>query len=345
MFEKGITVTVVGAGGLVGGELLRLLHQHPKVEKVSAVSRSHQDQMLCEIHPSLRHLTEERFSDLNISQLAEWSDVFLLALPHGESHRLMEDLQEFPKLRVIDLAADFRLVSEQSYRKYYGDHCCYELQSEFVYGLPEAFKSQIASAKRVANPGCFATAAELLLLPLAAKQLLPPAMGVFAVTGSSGSGVHPTTNTHHPFRDGNFYAYKTLSHQHEPEINETLAAVAKHDTAIRLLAHSGPFVRGIAASAYIKNSFFDDIDLSDLYKSFYSETPFVHTLERPPKLAEIVGTNHVHLHVTQQGEEVELTIALDNLIKGAAGQAIQNMNLMLGWPETAGLRHTGAYPC
>ncbi len=346
MTETTITAGVIGAGGLAGGELLRLLYQHPQVENVLAISRSHANASLCSVHPSLRHLTKDCFRDLDPAQLAEQCKVLFLAMPHGQSNKLMKELTSYDSLKIIDLAADFRLSSQKEYADNYGEHHCFELTESFVYGLPEAFKPQIETTTRIANPGCFATAAELLLLPLANAGLLSFPVGVFAVTGSSGSGIHPKIGTHHPFRDGNFYAYKTLSHQHEPEINETLSRIAGHTVQSRLLSHSGPFVRGIAATAYLQNEQITSVDLPDLYNRFYNENaPFVHVLDQPPKLAEIAGTNHVHIHVAQKNDEVEIALVLDNLVKGAAGQAIQNMNLMLGLSETAGLHHTGAYPC
>ena len=168
--------------------------------------------------------------------------------------------------------------------------------------------SNLKSKPQPASPirAVLLPAAELLLLPLAKAKLLAHPIGVFAVTGSSGSGIHPKIGTHHPFRDGNFYAYKTLSHQHEPEINETLSRVAGKTIESRLLSHSGPFVRGIAATAYVQSGQFATIDLQDLYTRFYGDNaPFVHILEEPPKLAEVTGTNHVHINVAQKNGEVE----------------------------------------
>ena len=212
--------------------------------------------------------------------------------------------------------------------------------------MPELFADELRQSHAIANPGCFATTAELLLLPLAVKQLLPANTAVFAVTGSSGSGAVPNETTQHPFRDSNFFTYKMLAHRHEAEINQALSAAAGLSRQVRLLAHSGPFVRGIHATAYLAGDEFAGFDVGQAYRDYYDEgRPFVTVLARPPQVAEVAATNYAHVHIAQREDEVEIALALDNLVKGAAGQAIQNMNLALGFPETAGLTFPGAFPC
>jgi N-acetyl-gamma-glutamyl-phosphate reductase common form len=337
---------VVGAGGLVGGELLRLLSLHPEIARITALSRSYAGRPAHEAHRSLRHLPRIEMVDKPAQEAAKDADIIFCALPHGQSQKIMEDLLSAAPPLIIDLAADFRLRDAAQFQKYYGTHCCPALAQKFTYGLPEHFGDALRQSRAIANPGCFATAAELLLLPLAIQRLLPPSTAVFAVTGSSGSGALPKASAHHPFRAENFFSYKMLAHQHEGEINQTLTKVAGEESRVRLLSHSGPFVRGIHATAYLAGPDFADLDVAALYRDTYDERcPFVAVLDEPPLVAEVAGTNFVHIHVAQQGDEIEIALAMDNLMKGAAGQAIQNMNLALGFDESAGLTNPGVFPC
>ncbi len=345
MTRAKIEVAVLGATGLTGGELLRLLLQHPQVNEVHALSRQETGRPLHDVHPSLRHLTSATFSSLSPREAAERADVIFFALPHTQSQAFVAKMIDLDDKLLIDLSADFRLRDREAYQRHYAPHNCFELVERFVYGLPELDRETIRTAKRIANPGCFATAAELLLLPLAQAGMLHDTWPVFAITGSSGSGKTPKASTHHPFRDGNLFAYKMLAHQHETEIMQTLSQAAGHACRIRLLSHSGPMVRGIHCTTYANDAVLSGIDLAALYHNAYADHPFVHVLSEPPRLAEVVGTNFVHVALKQNGVEVEIALVLDNLVKGAAGQAVQNMNLMLGFHETAGLTHPGAYPC
>ena len=345
MTRAKIDVAVLGATGLTGGELLRLLLQHPRVNEVHALSRKESGRPLHAVHPSLRHLTPATFSTLSPREAAERSDVIFFALPHTQSQAFVAELIDLDDKLLIDLSADFRLRDREAYQRHYAPHACFELVERFVYGLPELDRETIRTARRIANPGCFATAAELLLLPLAQAGMLRDTWPIFAITGSSGSGKTPKASTHHPFRDGNLFAYKMLAHQHEVEIMQTLSQAAGHNCRIRLLSHSGPMVRGIHCTTYANDAALADTDLAALCRHAYADHPFVLVLSEPPRLAEVVGTNFVHLALKQNGAEVEIALVLDNLVKGAAGQAVQNMNLMLGFDETAGLTHPGAYPC
>jgi N-acetyl-gamma-glutamyl-phosphate reductase len=345
MTAAGLQTVVLGAGGLVAGELMRLLSLHPDVARIVAVSQSQAGKMAHETHPSLRRLPPIAFVARPAGEAAADADVVFAALPHGDSQRVMREILAAGPRLVVDLGADFRLRDPAVFRAHYGEHVCPELAADFVYGLPEAFRDAVRGARLIANPGCFATAVQLLLLPLASAGLLPELVAVHGVTGSSGSGALPKPTTHHPFRDGNFYAYKMLAHPHEAEIDQTLTQVAGQPRRARLLAHSGPFVRGIHATAHLRDAGFAARDIARLYAGAYAAEPFVDALARPPQVAEVAATNFVCVHVKQQGDEIEATLALDNLVKGAAGQAIQNMNLALGLPETAGLMHPGAFPC
>ncbi|NLH49669.1 MAG: N-acetyl-gamma-glutamyl-phosphate reductase [Myxococcales bacterium] len=345
MSNSPLRVAVIGAAGLVGGELLRLLAQHPRVGEIIAVSTSHAGKMAADVHPALLHLPPIRLEKQAAEETAALADVIFCAMAHGDSQRVMPVLMNGRARCIVDLGADFRLRDPDVYRRYYGEHQCPERQAEFVYGLPETDSAAIRSARCIANPGCFATAAQLLLMPLAKAGLAASPLAVFAVTGSSGGGATPKRSTHHPFRSDNLFAYKMLAHQHEAEIDQTLSAIAGRPQRVRLLAHSGPFVRGIHATAYLADEALAAVDLSALYREFYRSCPFVSVYDRAPEVAEVAATNFTHLHVAQRGPEVELLLVLDNLVKGAAGQAVQNMNLALGFPETEGLMQPGAYPC
>lgn len=339
-------VLVAGAGGLVGGELLRLLSLHPEVGRISALSKSQAGRPAHEAHRSLLHLQVIEMVDRPVEAAVKEADVVFCALPHGQSQKIMEVILAAGSPLVIDLAADFRLQNQALYSEYYGTHSCPGLTQHFTYGLPEFFADGLRQSRAIANPGCFATAAELLLLPLATRRLLPANTAVFAVTGSSGSGAVPKATAHHPFRDGNFFTYKMLGHRHEAEINQILSGIAGKNRQVRLLAHSGPFVRGIHATAYLASADFADVDVAQAFHDTYDERcPFITVLDRPPQVAEVAATNYVHVHVAQHDGEVEIALALDNLVKGAAGQAIQNMNLALGFAETAGLTFPGVFPC
>jgi N-acetyl-gamma-glutamyl-phosphate reductase len=340
-----LRAAVLGAAGLVGGELLRLLALHPEVGEILPVSKSHAGRAVSAAHRPFLHLPPLTFVDLPAGEAARRVDVVFCAMPHGDSQKVMAELLDAAPRCIIDLGADFRIRDAASFAAHYGAHARPDLLDRFVYGLPEVYGQQIRGARCIANPGCFATAAQLLVLPLAAAKLLPATCAAFAVTGSSGAGAAPKPTTHHPFRAENLFAYKPLAHQHEAEIEQTLSEVAGAPRHLRLLSHSGPFVRGIHATAYFKDDAFAGLDLPQLYRDFYAGKPFVAVLDRPPEVAEVAGANYVHVHAAQQGDEVELLLVLDNLVKGAAGQAIQNMNLALGLPETVGLEFPGAFPC
>lgn len=297
-----LKVGIAGAAGYAGGELLRLLLAHPKVSVEAAVSGTFPGKAASSVHPHLRGV-DAVFADKMPSGL----DVVFMAGAHGESAKL---LSSFSAERIIDLAADYRM------------------DPGFVYGMAEVNAKELAGAKKVANPGCFATAIALALAPL--KN---PKSAVTAVTGSSGSGASPSTTTHHPAREGSMKAYKPLKHQHLAELGRLLPG-----SDISLVTVSGPFVRGIYAVCHVEGA------TPELYKDFYKGKPFVSVLDAPPDLKAVVGTNHCDLFVGQEGGKSVVISAIDNLVKGAAGQAVQNLNLMMGWNEAEGLGAAGAYP-
>ena len=254
----------------------------------------------------------------------------------------------------MDLAADFRVRDPGLYARYYGLHRAPELLSCFTYGLADVAGTALRGARAIAAPGCFATAAQLALYPLARAGLdITPSL--FAVTGSSGAGVQPRATTHHPMRAHNLFAYSVLGHRHEAEVLQGWREwVGRPDATARLMTHSGPFVRGIYLTlhAFLPGERMADggspgETAGEWYRDAYRGRPFVRVLDTPPELTHAVGGNYALLHAVESpdGGEVQVMVALDNLVKGAGGQAIQAMNLALGIEETAGLRGVGVFPC
>jgi LysW-gamma-L-alpha-aminoadipyl-6-phosphate/LysW-L-glutamyl-5-phosphate reductase len=344
--RNSITCAVVGAAGYAGGELLRLLLQHPQVRTVNAVSRSQAGKLLADVHPGLVGLTEGRFAALSPSEAARAHDVVFLALEHGESSKLMpEILLAGPRL-VIDLAADFRVADKELYARYYGAHPTPELLPQFTYALADVLGSRLEGAKALAAPGCFATAALLASYPLAglAGAAWP---ALFAVTGSSGAGVHPKPTTHHPARGQNLFAYSPMAHRHEAEVLgqwHQWRAAGQAGTP-RLMTHAGPFVRGIHLTLHARLE--TPTDLAAVYRRAYEGRPFVRVVDAPPQVTHAVGTNFALIQVVQPEarDEVQVNVVIDNLLKGAGGQAVQAMNLSLGLPETTGLMLSRFFPC
>lgn len=346
-------VAVVGAGGYVGGELLRLLLQHPRVTECVATSRSQAGKPIADTHPAVAGLTEARFAGQSPGEAARGCDVVFLCLEHGESSGVAGEVLDAGPGLVVDLAADFRTEDLRLYERYYGEHAAPLLVPRFTYGLADVRGNELRGARAIAAPGCFATAALLALYPLARVPLLaPPAL--FAVTGSSGAGAHPKPTTHHPMRAHNLFAYSVLGHRHEAEILFRWREwTGRADATARLMAHSGPFVRGIHLTlhAWVDSAAGPLPDgaasIAERYRRAYAGRPFVRVLDRPPELTHAVGTNYALLHPAETGDrsEVQVMVVVDNLVKGAGGQAIQAMNLALGIPETEGLSGGGIYPC
>jgi N-acetyl-gamma-glutamyl-phosphate reductase common form len=343
--EPRLNVAVLGASGFVGGELLRLLSRHPDVGVVRGFSESHAGNAWGAVHPVLDHLDGGRFEEPNPRAAAAWADVLFLALPHGRSQGVVRELAAADCL-LVDLAADFRIHDRERYERTYGPHEAFELAAGFVYGLADVAAERLAGARRIAVPGCFATAALLALHPFASRGVVGGEAVCFAVTGSSGAGAEPGRSTHHPFRAHNFFAYALGGHRHEVEIEEEVGRWTGGGPPCRLLTHSAPLVRGIHLTARLplREPCADPLAL---LCQAYGGRPFMRVLDRPPELAAVVGTNFCHLHaaLAPGGREVIVLSVIDNLVKGAAGQAVQAMNLALGLGETAGLEFPGVYPC
>jgi N-acetyl-gamma-glutamyl-phosphate/LysW-gamma-L-alpha-aminoadipyl-6-phosphate reductase len=351
---KRFRAAVIGGSGYGGAELIRRLLLHPEVELVRVASVDYVGQPLGAAHPPLTGRTSLRFEDLSPAAAAAGCDVALLGLPHKVSARKAPEVLA-AGAKVVDMSGDFRLRDPAAYERYYGaKHPHPELLGQFVYGLPELNRELIKGARAVASPGCFATTVELALLPLARAGLLRGPLHVLGITGSSGSGVIPSAGTHHPVRSVNLKSYKPLEHQHTPEIEDTLRAAAGERAAaveLRFVPVSAPLSRGILVTCFVEVPASESGDgLAALYRRWYGEEPFVRFLEdRLPEVAAVSGSNYAEVGFTlgePSGATRTLAVqaATDNLIKGGAGQAIQNMNLMLGLPETLSLEDPGPWP-
>ncbi|MBL8635507.1 MAG: N-acetyl-gamma-glutamyl-phosphate reductase [Myxococcales bacterium] len=346
--SQALSVLCAGAGGYVGGELLRLLYQHPHVGKVTAHSRSQEHRAIGDVHPTLAPLTDAHFVGGELSELVAQHDVVMMALEHGESARLVGPILAQPPRLLIDLAADFRIADPSLYARYYGPHPTPELLSRFRYGLCDVYGQTLRDATTIAAPGCFATAAQLALYPLR-KLITDTQPTLFAITGSSGAGAKPKDSTHHPARAHNLFAYSPFSHRHEAEIVQSLRAwTGRSDATARLLTHSGPMVRGIYLTLHAKvDAVLPPGTVEAALHAAYHDRPLVRVLRKPPELTHAIGSSYALLHGCQSpdGKEIQVTVSIDNLLKGASGQAVQAMNLALGLPETSGLHAVGVFPC
>jgi N-acetyl-gamma-glutamyl-phosphate/LysW-gamma-L-alpha-aminoadipyl-6-phosphate reductase len=340
-----LKIAIFGGSGYGGSELLRILLLHPNAEIEFVTANEHAGKAVSDVHRNLLGLTDLKFIKApedfgNLSGL----DCAFFALPHGQA---MEIAPQLPaNVKVIDLSGDFRLSDSEIFAKHYGrEHTAMEAQSEFVYGLTETNREAIKSARRVANPGCFATATLLGLAPLIANNLLSCRVIVDAKTGSSGSGAKPAANTHHPQRSNSFYAYKPFTHQHVPEIEQELKRVGDWTNELVFMTHSLPVSRGIFASIYVetKNGETEE-QIRALFADFYCDSFFVRLVKGSPDINWVKTTNFCDLGFAVRGRQLVVFSALDNLVKGAAGQAVQNMNLMFGLCEKTGLMLLGTNP-
>ncbi len=311
---------IIGGAGYTGGETIRLLLNHPDVELAFVQSRSQAGKYLYETHSDLFGETELKFSSDTDNNV----DVIFLCLGHGESKKLLAETTFPSSVKLIDLGNDFRLGDKAAGR-------------EFVYGLPELQRDKIKSALNVANPGCFATTIQMGLLPLAKAGKLKEVYAT-GITGSTGAGQKLQDTTHFTWRANNISAYKTLTHQHMGEINRTLTLLQPGATnLINFVPWRGDFTRGIFVSSVISSN--DSLeDLNTLFKDFYKGHPFTHVADSMIDLKQVVNTNKCLVFLEKEGDKLVVHTALDNLLKGASGQAVQNMNLMFGFNEDAGLR-------
>lgn len=318
--NRKIRVAIAGGTGYTGGELFRILLNHPNVEIVAATTTSSDGTPVASVH---RDLIGE--TDLCFGRELNDPDVIFLCLGHGISRQFVDSHEIGPDCRIIDLGNDFRLDGDYAGR-------------QFVYGLCESARKEISKAHDVANPGCFASAIQLAVLPLAAAGLIKDEIHVTAITGSTGAGKKPGETTHFSYRSDNISIYKLFSHQHLAEIRQNLQRVSGTEPQINFVPLRGDFARGIFASVYTKAV--EGMTLEDyrkLYEDYYAESPFVFHSNEGISLKEVVNTNKCLLHVELHDGYVHIASVIDNLVKGAAGQAVQNMNLLFGLPEDTGL--------
>ena len=312
-----VKVGIIGGAGYTAGELIRLLINHPQVEIAFIHSTSNAGNLVCDVHGGLIGETDLRFSaEYDLTAI----DVLFLCSAHGHSRKFWEENPAPVTLKIIDLAQDFR------------DESC-----GYVYGLPEINRSRIAATSRLANPGCFATAIQLALLPLAANSLLTDQVHITAITGSTGAGVKPGATTHFSWRSDNISVYKAFEHQHLIEIGRTLKTLQpSFDKAVNFVPMRGDFARGIFASVYTECALTAEEAVA-LYNDFYHDAAFTFVAQKNIDLKQVVNTNKALVYVAKYGSKLHIVSAIDNLLKGASGQAVQNMNIMLGFDEKMGL--------
>lgn len=355
-----VHAVVLGAAGYGGGELLRLLGAHPATIAITAASRSHAGKPFHVAHPGLRGIVDGAFvAEPEWQALAATPAgvalVVFAALPHGELAEKLSALEQAwtaagltgakdEHLTLIDLSGDHRLSDAAAYARHYGKpHPNPANLGRFVYGLPEWQRTKIVGAKRIANPGCFATAIELALLPLLDLEL--GWVAVSGTTGSSGSGALPSDTTHHPTRANDYRAYKPLAHQHLGEVEQLIVAHAPKvgaKTRVSFVPHSAPLVRGVYCTLQARVA--DAAAAADKVRAFYAGETFVRVVEGAPRVAVVAGSNFCDLAVAHSGDHLVVMTALDNLVKGMAGQAVQNMNTALGLDERAGLMQAPLFP-
>ena len=340
-----LKVAIFGGSGYGGSELLRILLRHPNAEVALVTANEHAGKNVTEVHRNLLGLTNLKFTKApdDLESLEDFDCVFL-ALPHGQAMEIAPQLS--PKLKVIDLSGDFRLSDAGVFAKHYGrEHTAMKAKSEFVYGLTETNREVIKTARCVANPGCFATATLLGLAPLIANNSLGCRVIVDAKTGSSGSGAKAAANTHHPQRSNSFYAYKPFTHQHVPEIEQELASIGDWNNELIFMTHSLPVSRGIFTSIYTETKGeMSAAETRQIFADFYRDSFFVRLVEGSPDINWVKTTNFCDIGFAARGRQLVVFTAIDNLVKGAAGQAVQNMNLMFGLDEKTGLMLTGSNP-
>jgi N-acetyl-gamma-glutamyl-phosphate reductase len=325
--REAVKVGIIGGAGYTGGELIRLLINHPSAEIVFVQSKSNANKLLSAVHGDLVGETTLHFS----SEHHYNADVIFLCAGHGEAKKFVDENEIPASIRLIDIGNDFRLTADANVK-----------ERTFVYGLPELNKLQIQSAHNIANPGCFATAIQLGLLPLAKAGLLGDVYTT-GITGSTGAGQAFSSTSHFSWRANNIQAYKTLTHQHLGEIHQSIHQLQEHDgVAVHFVPWRGDFTRGIYASSTIDCGLPLE-EVVQLYKSFYADAAFTHVSDAMIDLKQVVNTNKCLIHIEKQGNKLVVHSAIDNLLKGASGQAVQNMNLMFGIEETTGLKLKANY--
>lgn len=323
-----IQVGIIGGAGYTAGELIRLLLNHPKANINFIYSTSNAGNKVYQVHQDLIGTTELEFSNTINSEI----DLLFLCLGHTNSTAFLEKNTFSDTTKIIDLSNDFRLLADKNFQG-----------KEFVYGLAELDKEAIKTAKYIANPGCFATALQLAILPLAANGLLTNDVHINAVTGATGAGTSLSATTHFTWRDNNFSHYKAFNHQHLGEINQTVKQLQNSfNSEINFMPNRGDFSRGIFATTYTKYKGSLE-DAKTLYKTYYKDAVFTTISDESIFLKQVVNTNKCIISLEKHGDKLLITSTIDNLLKGASGAAVQNMNLMYGFEETEGLKLKANY--
>ncbi len=347
-------VGIIGASGFVGGELLRLLINHSQVELTIATSRTYEGQFLSKIHPNLKGFTDLKFSSFDSSKILDNCDFIFTAAPHGSSFEFMNQLAN-TGVKIIDMSADYRLDNSLSYDKWYGfTHPNPDLLKKFTFGLPEINRELIKSSNYVSTPGCTALTSILALAPLVNTNIIDNNdIIIDAKVGSSGAGVKPTIASHHAHRYGVIRPYKPYAHRHTAEINQELSKLSDTHVTASLSVHSVNLVRGMLCTSYthIKNTI-NEVDIWKNFRQFYSDSPFIRFIRdkkglyRYPDPKILIGSNFCDIGFAYDKSASRLIVmsSSDNLIKGAAGTAVQNMNLMSNFEETESLWTPGIYP-
>ncbi|MEJ7691430.1 N-acetyl-gamma-glutamyl-phosphate reductase [Daejeonella sp.] len=327
-----IKVGIVGGAGYTGGELLRILINHPEVEILSVHSNSNAGNLISDIHTDLFGDTSLKFTD----SLSQDIDVLFLCVGHGDAKKFLKVNEIADSIKIIDLSQDFRLAESSKLK---AESVKLKARS-FVYGLPELNRERIKAASNIANPGCFATCIQMALLPLAAKGLLTAEVHINATTGSTGAGQGLSATSHFSWRNNNLSVYKAFEHQHLNEIGESLSQLQTSfngKESLLFVPQRGDFTRGIFASIYTESDLTID-EGYDIYESYFKDHPFTHVSRKNIDLKQVVNTNKCLIHLEKHGNMIYIVSITDNLLKGASGQAVQNMNLMFGIEETTGLR-------
>lgn len=346
-----VRAALIGGTGYGGAEILRRLLFHPHVEVVRVTAADNIGKKIGDVHLNLAGLSDLRFEELPPKEVARDVDVVFLAMPHKVTAKVALELLDLD-VRIVDLSGDFRLRSAEDYRAFYGvEHPAPEKLGTFTYGLPEVNREAISKARWIASPGCFATTIALGLLPLARAGLLSGPVRTVAATGSSGSGANPQLTTHHPIRAVNLRTYKPLAHQHQPEILQTLRDAGAGPMQLEFVPVSAPLPRGIFATSFVDVP--EEVD-ADRLRAIWTETwanePFIRVVEdRHPEVVAVSGSNYVEVGFALSEpfggrRSVVCFSALDNLVKGGAGQAIQSFNVMMGFDETLTLKEPGLWP-
>jgi N-acetyl-gamma-glutamyl-phosphate reductase len=326
---RGVKAGIVGGAGYTGGETLRILVNHPNVEIAFVHSKSNAGNYVYEVHTDLFGDTELKFT----SELSNDIDVLFLCVGHGDAKKFLDENNIPDNIKIIDLSQDFRLSQNSKFKS-----------KKFIYGLPELNREAIKKADNIANPGCFATCLQLGLLPLAASGQLNSEVHITATTGSTGAGQSPSPTTHFTWRNDNLSVYKAFEHQHLAEITQSLNQLQPNfltppsgGGGLNFIPYRGDYTRGIIASIYLDSDLSAD-EAFKLYEDYYAGHTFTHVTTRNIDLKQVVNTNKCFIQVKKHGNKLFIISILDNLLKGASGQAVQNMNLMFGLEESAGLK-------